>query len=156
MFLPAMCSLKSFFLFCLQYNGIISFVLSQSQMCLKSVFSGQKGSRKAQLREVGTTFTVILCPLLTYTDLGAERKWQSLQVAKESQVRETADAPVRFKFSVWIHFGFPMPTNEREKKWADKQNICRRCRTVTNKHICSTLLHIFILLHAYFMMRFHL
>lgn len=107
-------------------------------------FSGQKGSRKTQLREVETTFTIILCPPLTYTDLGAERKWQSLQMAKERQVCETADAPVRFKFSVWTHFRFPVPTNEREEKVADKQNICRCCRTVTNKHIYGTLLHIFL------------
>lgn len=65
-------------------------------------------------------------------------------MAKENQVCDTADAPVSFKFSVWMHFGFPVPRNDKGEKVADEQNICRHCLTVTNKHIYSTLLHIYL------------
>lgn len=70
---------------------------------------------KAERREVGPTAItgpcepVILCPLLAYADLVAERKMTdatSGQGEQRGKVYETAAAPASFKSDLWNHFDF--------------------------------------------------
>lgn len=100
---------------------------------------------KAEWREVGTTATS-QCTPLTHTDLVAERKQRTLQVARENWVAKFAkvlDAPASLKSDVQKHFSFSTSRSERGEKETDGQKTMYRHRwAITKTRLQHFLVHI--------------
>lgn len=94
---------------------------------------------KAEWREVETTVTS-QCTPLTHTDLAAERKQWTLQVARENRVARFAkvlDAPASLQSDVQKHFSFCTSRSERGEKetGGQKKTICRHRWTITKTRL---------------------